>query len=62
MTKILKPSKAGDNKVLCFKGTSMGDVTYLSEDLVRKYGLIKKLSSIRSVSAAKLDYAKQKQT
>ena len=38
----------------------MGDVTYLSEDLVRKYGLIKKLSSIRSVSAAKLDYAKQK--
>ena len=30
------------------------------KDLARKYRLIKKLSSIRSVSAATLDYARQK--
>jgi allantoin racemase len=30
------------------------------KDLAREYGLIKKLSSIRSVSAAKLDYVRQK--
>ena len=30
------------------------------KDLARKYGLIKKLSSIGSVSAARLDYARQK--
>ena len=38
-----------------------GDGAYLLEDLARKYGLIQKLSSIRSVSAATLDYAKQKE-
>jgi len=38
----------------------MCDGTYLLKDIARKYGLIKKLSSIRSVSATKLDYAKQK--
>jgi len=38
----------------------MCDGTYLLKDLARKYGLIKKLSSIRIVSATKLDYAKQK--
>ena len=32
-----------------------------AEDLARKYGLIQKLSSIRSVSATSLDYAKQKE-
>ena len=37
-----------------------GDGAYFIEDLARKYGLIQKLSSIRSVSAATLDYAKQK--
>ena len=37
-----------------------GDGAYFLEDLARKYGLIQKLSSIRSVSAATLDYAKQK--
>ena len=36
-----------------------GDGAYFIEDLARKYGLIQKLSSIRSVSAATLDYAKQ---
>ena len=39
-----------------------GDGAYFIEDLARKYGLIQKLSSIRSVSAATFDYAKQKAT
>jgi allantoin racemase len=38
-----------------------GDGAYFLEDLARKYGLIQKLSSIRSISAASLDYAKQKE-
>jgi len=37
-----------------------GDGAYMLEDLARKYGLIQKLSSIRSVSAETLDYANQK--
>ena len=36
------------------------DGAYLLEDLARKYGLIQKLSSIRSVSTKSLDYTKQK--
>ena len=38
------------------------DGAYLIEDLARKYGLIQKISSIRSVSAKTLDYASQKGT
>lgn len=38
-----------------------GDGAYLLEDLARKYGLIQKLSSIRSVSTKSLDYTTQKE-
>ena len=38
-----------------------GDGAYFIEDLARKYGLIQKLSSIRSVSTKSLDYTTQKE-
>ena len=38
-----------------------GDGAFLLEDLARKYGLIQKLSSIRSVSTKSLDYTTQKE-
>jgi len=38
------------------------DGAYLLEDLARKYGLIQKLASIRSVSTKSLDYTKKKET